>query len=93
MRSRRVLRWRRAVAVATMTSKGQVTLPKPIRDALRLKAGDRVAFTQRPDGSVVLEPETLDAQELVGCLTTKTRVRGITIEKMEEVIRGRGKPE
>ena len=31
-------------ALATLTSKGQVTIPKPVRDALGLKEGDRVLF-------------------------------------------------
>lgn len=39
--------------VATMTSKGQVTLPKSIRQALGLDAGSRLAFTLRDDEIVI----------------------------------------
>jgi AbrB family looped-hinge helix DNA binding protein len=39
----------------TISSKGQVTIPKAIRDRLRLKPGDRVAFRVRGD-EVVVEP-------------------------------------
>lgn len=39
--------------VATLTSKGQITLPKPIRQALGVDAGGKVAFDLR-DGEVVV---------------------------------------
>jgi antitoxin PrlF len=73
------------MAVATVTSKGQITLPKPIRDRLRLKAGDRVAFHERADGSIVVEAETVDLLELRG--TLRPRVRGVTVEDMNAAIR------
>ena len=38
--------------LATLTSKGQVTLPKPIRDKLGLKAGSKLDFELLPDGTV-----------------------------------------
>lgn len=36
---------------ATLTSKAQITLPKDLRNLMRLKAGDKVEFTALPDGS------------------------------------------
>lgn len=39
---------------ATVTSKGQVTIPKPVRDLLGIKPGNRVDFERAPDGRVVL---------------------------------------
>jgi AbrB family looped-hinge helix DNA binding protein len=44
---------------ATMTTKGQVTVPRAIRDALKLEAGDRVCFVQH-DGKVSLSVERED---------------------------------
>ncbi|MCP1474633.1 antitoxin PrlF [Pseudomonas sp. EB276 TE3739] len=38
----------------TMTSKGQVTIPKPIRDALRLTPGSAIEFSVNEQGEVVL---------------------------------------
>ena len=70
---------------ATVTTKGQITLPKPIRDRLRLKAGDRVAFREREDGSIVVEAETIDLRELRGSI--QTRVRGVTPGDMAAAIR------
>jgi AbrB family looped-hinge helix DNA binding protein len=43
---------------ATLTSKGQTTIPKPIRDSLGMKAGDRMSFTLMADGVVVMRVKT-----------------------------------
>lgn len=40
---------------ATLTSKGQITLPKTVRDILALEAGDQVSFTVQPNNQVVME--------------------------------------
>ena len=40
--------------IATMTAKGQITLPKPIRQALGVDVGAKVAFALREDGQVVV---------------------------------------
>jgi AbrB family looped-hinge helix DNA binding protein len=37
-----------------VTSKGQVTIPKPVRDRLGIEPGNAVAFELAPDGRVVL---------------------------------------
>ena len=41
----------------SMTSKGQVTIPKAVRDYLGLGPGSRVSFERMPDGRVELVPE------------------------------------
>jgi len=38
----------------TLTSKGQVTIPKPVRDHLGLVAGSKVTFELAPDGRVIV---------------------------------------
>lgn len=68
-----------------ITSKGQVTVPKAVRDALGVQPGDRIAFRIEDDGSVVVEPETVDLLALRGLL--KPRRRGITTDEMREAIR------
>ncbi|MCK6531831.1 MAG: AbrB/MazE/SpoVT family DNA-binding domain-containing protein [Polyangiaceae bacterium] len=70
---------------ATVTSKGQVTLPKRIRVLLQLEEGDRVAFRERPDGTVVLEPETLDFMSMEGRI--RPRVRGVSLDEMDAAVR------
>ena len=74
---------------ATMTSKGQLTLPKPIRDLLRLGAGDRVDFVVTDDGTVVLRPATADVRELKGLLHRPGRAP-LSVEEMNAIIRRRG---
>ena len=44
-------------ADATVTSKGQVTIPKEIRDRLGLEAGQEIEFHIRDDGSVEVRPK------------------------------------
>lgn len=69
---------------ATISSKGQVTIPKEVREALGLGAGDRVAFEVREDGVAEVRPETVDVMTLCGII--KPRVRGVTVERMKEAI-------
>jgi antitoxin PrlF len=67
---------------SAITSKGQATIPKAVREHLGLKPGDRVKFFLHPDGSVVLLPK-LPATALRGMLKSRRRV---TIEDMNEAI-------
>lgn len=78
------------MASAKLTSKGQITIPKEIREALRVQPGDRLSFRRTREGSIVVEPETLDAATLAGALTAKAKVRGVTVEAMNEAIRRSG---
>lgn len=40
--------------MSALTVKGQVTIPKPVRDRLGLKPGDEVAFELAPNGGVLI---------------------------------------
>lgn len=66
---------------ATLTSKGQTTIPKDIRDSLAMKAGDRMTFTLMPDGAVVMRVKTRSITELAGVLHQKGR-KTVPIEKL-----------
>jgi len=70
---------------ATVTSKGQITIPRQVRQALGLRPGDRVAFRVREDGTVSVEPETVDVLTLRGRL--KPRVHGVSVADMDRAIR------
>lgn len=50
------------MAATTLTSKGQATIPKHIRDRLGLKAGSRLIFDINQQGELVLRPEDESAQ-------------------------------
>lgn len=58
---------------ATLTSKGQMTLPKDIRDSLGLKTGNRMSFTLMPDGTVLLRVKNKSIMSLAGSLRRKGR--------------------
>jgi antitoxin PrlF len=74
---------------ATMTSKGQITIPKEIRDALGLEVGDKVDFIQDATGVVILRPATRRVASLAGLLERPgQRVRSLT--EMDAAVRRRG---
>jgi len=54
---------------ATMTSKGQITIPAKIRAAPGLKPGTRIDFHDRGDGEYVLRPKTASIRDLEGCIS------------------------
>jgi antitoxin PrlF len=58
---------------ATLTSKGQTTIPKAIRDSLRMKAGDKMSFTLMPDGVVIMRVKNRRVSDLAGLLYKKGR--------------------
>ena len=58
---------------ATLTSKGQTTIPKEIRDSLHMKAGDRMTFTLMPDATVVMRVKSKSITELAATLQKKGR--------------------
>jgi len=68
---------------STLTTKGQMTLPKAARDHLRVKPGDRVKIFALPDGTVLLLPKR-PISSLYGML--KYDGPPVTIEKMNEGI-------
>ncbi len=49
---------------ATITSKGQTTIPKSVRDAAGLRAGDRIHFAVLADGTIIIRPKTRSVREL-----------------------------
>ncbi|MGB6976610.1 MAG: type II toxin-antitoxin system PrlF family antitoxin [Gammaproteobacteria bacterium] len=76
------------MAKATLTSKGQTTIPQEIRVYLGLHTGDKVEFLIEDDGRVILAPLTTDIKELKGMLPKPEKP--ITIEQMKRAIAKRG---
>ncbi|VAX08994.1 hypothetical protein MNBD_GAMMA26-2236 [hydrothermal vent metagenome] len=74
--------------LATITAKGQVTIPKKVRDILRLHSGDKVDFIVRDDGSTLLQPVTKKAADVFGKLQKPGR-KPVSISEMNETVRQR----
>jgi AbrB family looped-hinge helix DNA binding protein len=70
---------------ATVTSKGQVTIPKQIREFLKVKAGDQLDFVIADDGRVLVRPGNVGVDELKGLLHRSGR-RPVTLAQMEAAI-------
>ena len=68
----------------TLTSKGQITLPKEIRQRLGLKAGVTFECYVDRDGQVVLVPLTVKLEDLIGILPYSGPPK--TIEEINEAI-------
>jgi antitoxin PrlF len=66
---------------ATLTSKGQTTIPRDIRDSLGLKPGHRLTFTLMPDGSVLLRVKNKSVLDLAGQLHRKGQ-EPLPVEKL-----------
>jgi len=73
------------MANATMTSKGQLTVPKSVRSALGLDSGDRVEFVETERGEFLIVPATRSVRELEGLFYRKGR-KPVSIEEMNAAI-------
>jgi len=67
-----------------LNSKGQVTIPKVIRDALHLRAGNRLELILEPDGGVRMLPITGSVQRLKDMLPQPTHL--LTLAEMDTAI-------
>ena len=73
------------MATATVTSKGQITLPKPVRLALGIDSGDRVEFIELEEGQFAIVAATHSVQELKGMFQGR-RSRPVSIPEMNSLI-------
>lgn len=69
---------------ATVTSKGQITVPSEVRRALGLRSGSRVNFVRTEAGSYELVPETRSVRSLRGSIAGP--VVPVTLEEMDGAI-------
>ena len=71
--------------LATLTSKGQITLPKEIRDRLGLDAGAMLDFELLPDNTITARAVKPDARRVRG-LFKSPHARPLTVEQMDEAV-------
>jgi len=79
---------KRSMGTATVTSKGQITIPVDIRSALKLEAGDRVDFIIGESGQVVFTPVTKNIVSLKGIINRPDK--RVSIHDMKATIKTRG---
>jgi antitoxin PrlF len=73
------------VTAATLTSKGQITIPARVRTALGVDAGDRIEFVEVEKGEFNIVAATRSVKELNGMLYRKGR-KPVSIEEMNAAI-------
>lgn len=71
---------------STLTTKGQLVIPKAVRAAMGLKPGDRLDFIVQDDGTVVIRPAVADVRELKGLLARNGR-KPVSLEDMDRAVR------
>jgi antitoxin PrlF len=74
----------------TVTVKGQVTIPKKVREAAGIRPGDRVEVRVRPGGGVIIEKpgSSDDYKARVHALAKRQLIRGITSDELMKLTRG-----
>ena len=75
---------------ATITSKGQITIPKDVRNLLRLQTGDRVSFVVRDDAEAVMKPIAKSVDDVFGKLYDKKQP-ALKVEEMKQAVAERFK--
>ena len=75
------------MSTAVLTSKGQTTIPKDVREHLGLQPGDRIEFVLTEDKTVIVRPAIRAVTDLKGFLPKPPRP--VTVEAMNAAIRKR----
>ena len=76
------------MVTAKLTSKGQITIPKQIRESLHLHNGDKVQFLLQESGEAILRPITRTVDEVYGKLK-KPKAQPHSVGEMNAAIRKR----
>jgi antitoxin PrlF len=73
----------------TISSKGQITIPKKIRELLKVETSDKIIFVPLEDGKVVISSKQNSASALFGMLKHRRPTRPVSLKKMESAIKKR----
>lgn len=74
------------MSLSTVTTKGQVTIPKDIRESMVIDAGDKIEFIINAQNDVVIKPITKKAIDVFGQLSQYKKDKPLSIEEMNEAI-------
>jgi len=72
------------MATATLTSKGQITIPAQVRASLGLDTGDRIEFVAIGDGKFAIMAATHSVRDLKGLI--RKPAKAVSIEEMNQAI-------
>ncbi len=78
------------MTVATLTTKGQVTIPKKIRELLKLQTGDKIEIIVTEKREAIIRPISKKVDD-VFCRLHKADQKPVSVEAMNDVIRNRMK--
>ena len=71
---------------ATITSKGQITIPKDVRNILHLESGSKVDFFITDKGEAIMRPLSKTTEDVFGVLSSPKRKK-ISVEEMDRKLR------
>ena len=75
--------------ISTISSKGQITIPKKIRDLLKVGKSDKIVFIPLDEGKVMITSKQSPVAQLFGMLKHRSPARPVSLEKMDSAIRKR----
>jgi antitoxin PrlF len=76
------------VALATLTTKGQVTIPKIIRESLKLNTGDKIEIIVTEKREAIIRPVSKKVDDIF-CKLHKPGRKAVSLEAMDDAIRNR----
>ncbi len=74
------------MSISTLTSKGQVTIPKNLRESMSIDAGDKVEFLINEQNEVVIKPITKKAIDVFGQLNKYKKDQPVSLKEMNEAV-------
>ncbi len=78
------------MALATLTTKGQVTIPKNVRELLKLHTGDKIEIIVTGEREAIIRPVSKNVDDIF-CKLHKSGRKAVSIEAIDETIRNRMK--
>jgi len=76
------------MALATITTKGQVTIPKIIRESLKLNTGDKIEIIVTEEREAIIRPVSKKVDDIF-CKLNKPGRKAVSLEAMDDAIRNR----
>jgi antitoxin PrlF len=73
----------------TLSSKGQITIPKKVREFLNIQTSEKIIFIPLEEGKVLITTEQKSATSIFGILKHRKKKQPISTEQMENAIRQR----